>query len=464
MKILWNKTNITEYIVSAEWSGSASQCSRSLAFDIANNPFDGAFKTPNIKTGDQITFYSDSGKLLFVGRVSDRTRTGEAGSLSYTAQDYMIHLLRSKVSRKFKAKTAEAIAKKICLDVKVKPGKLITTKVKIRKVYFEAQSIYDIILTAYRKAARKTGKKYIVQMNGTKLDVAVKGGVVADYELSPALNMTGSNYSETTSEVVNKIAIYKKNKRIGTVHTKASVKKYGIFQEALTVEKGKGKTEAKKLLHGLGKSADIEAIGDVRAVSGRGIRIYDPASGLSGTFWIENDTHRFEGGVHAMSLTLAFKNVTDKPGGSSGSSSGDGPDGSDESDSDAKGGKVADLAQSFRGKVKYVFGAASPQSGESDCPGFTQYVMKKAAGKDIGRTTGEQVDKGDKIAKSKAQAGDLILFKDTYASGYKDGVSHAGICINGKQFCHCSTSGGVKVSKMNEQYWAAHFLSVRRVV
>jgi cell wall-associated NlpC family hydrolase len=459
MKILWESADITEYISSCEWSGSASQCSRALSFEVANSPYDNDFKNPNIKTGDTIKLYDDAGKLIFVGGVQERARQGEAGTLSYKAQDYMIHLLRSKATYKFKKKTPEAIAKKVCLDVKVKPGKLVKTKVKIKKMFCEGMGLYDIILAAYRKAAKKKGKKYIVQMNGAKLDVAVKGGIIADYELDPSTSITASHYSESTSEVINKVAIYRKNKRVGTVQSKASIKKYGIFQEALSVEKGKGKTEAKKMLQGIGKDADVEALGDIRAVAGKGIRIKDPGSGLTGVFWIETDSHRFENGTHMMSLALTFKNVMDSAsGGSSSSASGD------DGGTGGTGDKVADLAKSFVGKVKYVFGAASPETGKSDCSGFTQHCFKKAAGTSIGRTTDAQVDKGKKIAKSKAAPGDLVFFKDTYKSAYKYGVSHAGVCVGGGKFVHCSSSGGVKTSSLSEAYYAKHFLMVRRVI
>jgi cell wall-associated NlpC family hydrolase len=467
MKVLWEGKNITEYISSCEWSGSASQCSRTLSFDVANSPYDKGFKNPNIKTGDTIKMYDDAGKLRFVGGVQERARQGEAGTLTYQAQDYMIHLIRSKATYKFKKKTAEAIAKKVCRDVKVKPGKLKKTKVKIKKMFCEGMGLYDIILTAYRKAAKKTGKKYIVQMNGVKLDVVIKGGIIANYKLEPSTSITASHYGESTAEVINKVAIYKKNKRIGTVQSKTSVKKYGIFQDALSVEKGKGKTEAKKMLQGIGKDADVEALGDIRAVSGKGIRIKDPGSGLTGVFWIENDTHRFEGGVHTMSLTLAFKNVMDTAsssggGSSSSSSSSDGDD--DTGEAGDTGDKVVELAKSYAGKVTYIYGAASPENGKSDCSGFTEHCYKKAAGKAIGRTTGEQVGKGEEVAKSKAAPGDLVFFKDTYNSGYKYGVSHAGICLGGGMFIHCSSSGGVRTSSLSEAYYAQHFLMVRRVI
>lgn len=71
------------------------------------------------------------------------------------------------------------------------------------------------------------------------------------------------------------------------------------------------------------------------------------------------------------------------------------------STSSSKADKVIKKAKSYIGKVKYVFGASSPPSGKSDCSGYTSYVFKKAAGKNIGRTAAEQATKGKKITKTK---------------------------------------------------------------
>ena len=463
MKLKWGKMNLTQYVASVTWSGSDMQASRSLEFSIAHNPRNKDFKTPNIKLGDVVKFYDDKGKLRFVGKVFNRDKTSDIGSISYTAHDYMIHLLKSKATYKFKNKPPEKIAKKVCKVVKMKTGSLAKTKMKISKLFFEEIELYNIILAGYKTASKKNGKKYMLTMNGTKLEVIKKGEVIKNFTLRDTEKVFSSSYSQNLDDVFNKVAIYNKNnKRVGTVSNKKSIKKYGTFQETLKIEKkkGNGKAKAKKMLNNPSQEASIESIGDVRCIAGKGVNLIDSATGLKGTYWIENDSHTWENGTHKMTLDLRFSNVMEsasatssKAGSSKAKSKKRASSGTKKADS------IIDLAKSFVGKVKYVFGASNPPGGKSDCSGFTQYVFKKAAGKSIGRTTLEQVKKGKKIKKSKAAAGDLVFFKNTYRSG----VSHVGIMTGAKSFIHCGSSKGVCRASLTESYWASHFLEIRRL-
>lgn len=74
-------------------------------------------------------------------------------------------------------------------------------------------------------------------------------------------------------------------------------------------------------LAGLDKTATLTALGDIRCKSGYGIKINDTDSGLTGVFWIENDTHTWENGTYMMTLELAFKNVMQTEEGDTESSS-----------------------------------------------------------------------------------------------------------------------------------------------
>ena len=103
---------------------------------------------------------------------------------------------------------------------------------------------------------------------------------------------------------------------------------------------------------------------------------------------------------------------------------------------------VVETAQDLVGKVDYVFGSNDIADGVGDCSSFTQYVFKQN-GIDIGRTTEKQwTGIGTRIDGNNTtlQAGDLVFFKNTYRSGYTDGVSHVGIYIGNGQFIHNSSS------------------------
>ena len=129
-------------------------------------------------------------------------------------------------------------------------------------------------------------------------------------------------------------------------------------------------------------------------------------------------------------------------------------------ESNTKAEKVIKKAKSYIGKVKYVFGAANPQSGRSDCSGFTSYVFKKAAGKDIGRTAANQATKGKKVAKKNLKKGDLVIFQGTY----KVGASHVGIYAGSGKFIHLSSSKGVTTSRLSDSYYTKHWMQGRRIL
>lgn len=124
---------------------------------------------------------------------------------------------------------------------------------------------------------------------------------------------------------------------------------------------------------------------------------------------------------------------------------------------------VVETANNLLGKVKYSFGATDVKNGKGDCSSFTQYVFKEN-GISIGRTTNEQYQQGTSVNKEDLQPGDLVFFKNTYNSGYKDGVSHVGIYVGNGQFIHNSSGkGGTTISNLSDSYYSKHYLGARRV-
>lgn len=315
MKIMWNDAKITGYVTSVTWAGSAKQAARTVVFSVAYSPNDKNAKTLGIKLGDKIVFYPgypDDKKTKFVGIITQRERKSEMGELQYTATDGMMHLLRSSGTYRFANKTPEKIAQMVCRDVKVKTGSIAKTKMPIAKIFFQERPYYEIIMAAYTKAYRKNKKKYIAQMNGDKLEVIQKGKVIPNFHIRQGERITESSYTEDLDSMVNRVYIYdSNNNKIGSVSNSNWIKKYGIFQNAISVDSGNGKTEAKAELQGINKTANLTMIGDYRCISGLGVIIEDSRTGLKGKFWIENDSHEWNGGVYTTTLELAFKNVMD---------------------------------------------------------------------------------------------------------------------------------------------------------
>lgn len=316
MKIMWNDAKITGYVTSVTWAGSAKQAARTVVFSVAYSPNDKNVKTLGIKLGDKIVFYPgypDDKKTKFIGIITQRERKSEMGELQYIATDGMMHLLRSSGTYRFANKTPEKIAQMICRDVKVKTGSIAKTKMPIAKIFFQERPYYEIIMAAYTKAYRKNKKKYIAQMNGDKLEVIQKGKIIPNFHIRQGERITDSSYSENIDNMVNRVYIYNSsNQKIGSISNSKWASRFGIFQNAISVDSGNGIKEAKAELHGVDKTASLTMIGDCRCVSGLGVIIEDFRTGLKGKFWIENDSHQWNSGVYTTTLELAFKNIMDK--------------------------------------------------------------------------------------------------------------------------------------------------------
>ena len=311
------RKKITNAVISAQWSGSVEQACRTLEITIPNAPNDKYVKALklNIACGDYIIAYQ-SGDMFFYGSVTTIEKKGATDtSLTITCKDMIDHLLRSQATYKFKGKTAEYIARKMCNTFKIKPGNIVRTKTKLKKMICEDRSIYEIIMRAYTKASKHTGKKYIMRMNGLKLNIAEKGTTVKNFYFSEDVNITSSTYTETIEEMINRVVIYsEKGKKIGTVQSTSNVKKYGVYQGTYTKEKGvNAKKAAKALLEGKTKTISIEVVDPtMQCIAGNAVKIYDKATGLSGKFWIDNDSHTFENNTHTAQLDLTYKNLWDK--------------------------------------------------------------------------------------------------------------------------------------------------------
>ncbi|MCI8483506.1 MAG: hypothetical protein HFH41_04105 [Lachnospiraceae bacterium] len=313
-----NKTtyDITQAVGAVTWSGSTTQAARQASITVLNAPNDPNLKKLklNLAVGDVIALY-EGGKNIFYGEIQTSEKKGEIGTVTYNATDLLGHLLRISYKGKYKKKTAERITRLICKKYGIQVGTIVKTKKMINKIIIDGNSVYDTIMIAYTKASKGTGKKYMCYMKGKKFCTKVKGMVVSGYSLDENRNIVSSSYEETIENMVDKVLIYnEKGKQIGVVKNAGHLKRYGLYQEIYTKEQGvNAKRAAKNMLAGIEKKVNVDVIeGNVKCTAGNGVKVHDKATGLDGLFWIDSDTHTWEGGVYTMSLELNFKNIMDK--------------------------------------------------------------------------------------------------------------------------------------------------------
>lgn len=108
--------------------------------------------------------------------------------------------------------------------------------------------------------------------------------------------------------------------------------------------------------------------------------------------------------------------------------------------------------------TKYKYGGNSKNG--TDCSGFVMEVYKSTYDFKLPRTSRDQQKFCKKIKKSQLKVGDLVFF----ATGKsKNRVSHVGIYIGNGEFIHASSSKGVVISKLEQNYYIRTYHSSGRV-
>ena len=117
--------------------------------------------------------------------------------------------------------------------------------------------------------------------------------------------------------------------------------------------------------------------------------------------------------------------------------------------------QVISTAKKYIG-VPYKFGGDTPKA--FDCSGYLQYVFAKH-GMKLPRTADLQYRLGKSMTSGKLEAGDLVFF-----TTYEPGASHCGIYLGDGQFIHASSSKGVRIDKLNDNYWKSKYYGGKHIV
>jgi len=308
MRVYWKSKDITEIVTSTTWSGDYKQAARSIEFGVAVHPHDAYLPRITIMMGDTVRVTDDNGREIFQGFVFDKKKSINSNEMRVIVYDGLIFLLKSKGTYNFKNMTPQAITAKVCKDFGVPTGSLAAGSPLNR--IFNVEYIYNIIMTAYTIESNKTGKLFMPRMRGGALDVIIKGSTVTKFVLDANTTIIDSTYGESIEDAINRVKMFNENgKEIGMI-TLGGIP--GIMQDIYVKEKKhNAQAQARGMLKGMERTAEIEALGDFECIAGNAVIIREPYTGLDGLFYIDTDEHTFSNGQHTMRLGLAFKNMMD---------------------------------------------------------------------------------------------------------------------------------------------------------
>jgi cell wall-associated NlpC family hydrolase len=121
---------------------------------------------------------------------------------------------------------------------------------------------------------------------------------------------------------------------------------------------------------------------------------------------------------------------------------------------------LAQVERRLRSEVRHWEGTPHRLGGSSrrgiDCSGFVQRLYRDVFGRRIPRSTALLVKSGAPVASRQLRTGDLVFFK------VPDKGRHVGIYLGRAEFAHASTSKGVTISSLEDQFWHRSYWTARR--
>lgn len=314
------KYNITKLIQNLSWNDDLETLGTKLNFVFARNRSDSDFsKFDILEIGDK-SILNNGENEIFRGIITD-VDWGRYQK-TVTAFDYAFYLNQSKTVKQFYKIAASDAIKKLCKEFDVDIGEIISIKTKITTIYKD-KTIAEIIKDVLAQAEKELGTKYRLEMREGKLyiqkyiDITIKPTYqpyenAKTFEVVKAIGDIGK--SESIQELRNSILVYSDNEKPKKIREPSqdteSIKKYGLLQEILIVDKknqSQASTIAKNKLKELNKiSTDISitCLGNDLLRAGRIIEITDNSFNLKGKFLIKSSSHTYNNSIHKASLTL----------------------------------------------------------------------------------------------------------------------------------------------------------------
>ncbi len=102
--------------------------------------------------------------------------------------------------------------------------------------------------------------------------------------------------------------------------------------------------------------------------------------------------------------------------------------------------------------VPYCYGGMTMKC--TDCSGFVCNLYKEVYHIELPHTSEKQYEMASKVRTAKLKEGDLVFF-DTGKSS--SSISHVGVYLGNNKFVHASTSKGVRIDNLEDDYFKKTF-------
>lgn len=306
-------TDITGLTQKITWKGRKGSSSRSLAVSLIDDDGDKHARAKiKVEEGYQVFFqYNDS--ECFRGVVM-QTKQAQDKIMSFTAYDNGVYLANNKDTFCYTNKTATDIFKDVCTRFGFSMGEVAQCTYTIPELTKSKTTAWDVIADALSLDFDATGIRHFVTSSGGKLNLTIRRDNILQWVIETGKNLTSYSYTRSIEDIVTRVKLLSDE---GTVLAEAKNEaleaSIGIFQDVDTPDETLTSAQIKELCESMlaesstvSRSLSLQALGQIDVTAGVGVYVIIPHLELSRTFYVDEDSHTFEGNRHTMSLKLTY--------------------------------------------------------------------------------------------------------------------------------------------------------------
>lgn len=309
--------DISDIVQKVVWSGRKNSPARSLQIVLLDDASLGSSNRADVDvySGNHLIF-SEDGAELFRGIIMKQVSTQEQ-TLTITAYDNAIYLSNNKDSFTYTKKTLTEVFVDVCSRYGISRGETAAVLYKIPTLTGRSTTIYDLLCNAMSQTYKATGERYYIVSKKGQLHLLRRRENATKYVMetgndgSAYGNITQYSYSRDISNTKTRIKLLSSSGGVAATWSDMELEgKIGMMQDVQTPEETKNlKTLAVTMLNELKKPAEslnITALGVSSVYSGTAVYASIPDIGIGRAFYVDADTHTWDGDYHTMKLTLNF--------------------------------------------------------------------------------------------------------------------------------------------------------------
>lgn len=365
--------DMSELVGKVTWGGRKGSAARYVTVTLLDD--DGwkhARSGIDVTRGNQCAFYWE-GKELFRGILMQQKQS-EKKTMSVKAYDNGIYLSNNKDTFNYTNKKASEIFVDICNRFQLPYTTVVDTVYVIPELPKPKTTAFDAILDALSLTFKATGIRYYVMSSGGNLSLIRRRENLLQWVIETGVNLESYDYSVSIEKIKTRIKLLSKEDTVVAEAANAELEKLiGVFQDIDKPDDNMEQANITDMVKAMldeqslpDKSLSISALGLPDVISGVGVFVTIKELGISKSFYIDEDTHTFEGNHHMMKLKLNLATDTDKPLGKSTVSSGGGDF------------KVGDIVQFLGGPHYIASTASSPTNSPKAGPAKITIIAKGA--------------------------------------------------------------------------------------